>query len=489
MWLLKPNLCIAIFFLSTATFASGKDAYSSIFDPDSVYGNLEYLVKNIGPRTMGSLNERKALDWVAGKFKAFNADSSYVMPVPYSNSSNTNSGIAIGVFKGTSDSTIVIGAHIDSDSFENPGANDDASGVAVMLELAKIWSRQSHHYTLLFAAFGGEEKGLVGSYWFVDHYESLADVVLMLQVDMAGYDGPVIPFFEAGMHQAPKWLVDDAFTIDRGLGYNNLEYPTHFFSLNSIGSGLVGSDHQPFLQQGIPAIDFTNGITTSPIHTPSDNLKFISKDALVRICYLINGLLEKYNNQGIPSVRSGNYLVWRVFDSVLFIPQWGIIAVSGLALLLGILAVARGHIERLRIYDTKKIRFSGLKLAFMLLIIAIFAQLGEAGLQLLKGLRYPWYGGFENYLYFAAMFACAGVWIAIQLTKTWEFSCDPYVYLLRAATLSILFVLFLLLINPRFSALSCFNITWFESDCFSTNNPIEGSGSAHSPSTHVLFDV
>jgi len=259
-------------------------AQNTQFNADSAYATIEHLTVKIGPRPMGSANERAALQWTAAKFRSFGADTAYIMPVHEANGTvNTNSGVAIGILRGATDNTIVIGGHIDSSGPDIPGANDDASGTACMIELARVWSQRSRHFTLLFAAFCGEESGLVGSENFVEHYADLDKVKLMLQIDMAGSSEALIPFIDVYTHQAPKWLVEDAFAIDHALGYNSLAYPTHFFTINNAQKGGgAGSDHQPFLQKNIPAIDFTAGVNTSPIHTPQDKIEFIEKPMLAR---------------------------------------------------------------------------------------------------------------------------------------------------------------------------------------------------------------
>lgn len=419
---------VALFFTVTL---SSLHAQTAAFNLDSAYANLHYLAAAIGPREMGSRNERAALAWTAGRFAAWGADTAYVMPVAHSTSTNTTSGVAIGIFPGRSDSIIVIGGHIDSDFRENPGANDNASGTAVMIELARLWSQRPRRYTLLFAAFGGEEKGLVGSHWFVDHFENLARIALMLQIDMAGSNEALIPFFDTRTHQTPAWLVRDSYELDRALGYNSLDYPQHFFTLNTLLGG-AGSDHEPFLRREIPAIDFTAGVNTSPIHTCNDRMEFIEKSALGRSGGLVHGLLEKYDARGIPGPRTGNYLLLELFGGIWFLPRPGMIIINTLALALGIWAYARSRSRRQMIDKARRVRFSGSKVFFLLLIIAVFTQLGEAGMQMLKGLRYPWYAPLQQYLMLAALFALAGIWVGLQLAKGWRFSPEPHVYFARA---------------------------------------------------------
>ncbi|MDZ7291147.1 MAG: M28 family metallopeptidase [candidate division KSB1 bacterium] len=424
---------------------------SATFDADSAYAYLEHLSVGIGPRPMGSANEWAALQWTKDKLRSFGADTGYVMIVPEARGTiNTRSGVAIGIFRGTKDSTIVIGGHIDSASREVPGANDNASGTACLIELARVWSQRPRCFTLLFAAFGGEESGLVGSRYFVNHYSELDKVALMLQIDMAGSTEALIPFIEVHTHQAPIWLVEDAFAIDRALGYNSLKYPTHFFSLNfAVPGGAAGSDHEPFLEKNIPAIDFTAGVNTSPIHTQQDRIDLISKPMLARSGRIVDGLIAKYQVQGIPASRKGAYMLWQVFDGRLFVPTWLIIVINILAVLLGGLALIHSRKHRLQIEKSHRVKFSGFKLVLMMVIIAIFTQFGEAIMQELKGLRYPWFIPFNRYLWFAMIWTLAGVWVVSQLTRIWRFSPDPYVYAKRALIFLLVYIILLALVSWR----------------------------------------
>ncbi len=440
------TLLFTLLFLTNQT----SSAQTLAFNTDSAYANLEHLAVTIGPRMMGSPNERTALAWAARRFASFGADTSYVMPIPHTKSMNTNSGTAVGIFPGRTDSMIVIGGHIDSDFRENPGANDDASGTAVMLELARVWSTKPHRYTLVFAAFGGEEGGLIGSNWFADHFEHIKRVALMLQIDMAGSDEELVPFLETREAQAPEWLVQDAFAFDRALGFNSLQYPTHFFSLNtSLPGGGAGSDHEPFLQKGIPAIDFTAGVNTSPIHTINDRMAFISQKSLTRSGYLVEAMLQKYDGRGIPKQRSGHYMLWQIFGGVFFAPNWAVLAFNMLALLLGAMAFARSRGERMHLDQAARARFSCTKIFFMLIIVAVFMQLGEALLQTIKGLRFPWFAHSNEYLPFTALWALLGAWLALQLTRRWRFTPEAHSYLLRALLFTFLLTILFWLGAPR----------------------------------------
>ncbi len=251
------------------------------FNADSAYLSIENLSVTIGPRTMGSEKEKEALNWAVNKFKSFGSDTAYILPFSLANGARgkyiTKSGTAVGIFKGKTDSSIVIGGHLDSAGPEYPGANDNASGVATVIELARLWSQRPHYYTMVFCGFGGEEVGLHGSKNFVNDFSKIDNVILMVSADMGGTDSDIELMFETDSMQAPKWLVQDAYNADIESGFNHLVYPTHFSTQNNLSSNGSGSDHMSFLNKGIPAIDFTADPNDSPIHTQQDKIDFINK--------------------------------------------------------------------------------------------------------------------------------------------------------------------------------------------------------------------
>ena len=111
--------------------------FSQVFSADSAFQTVRTLSETIGPRPVGSAAERRALDWVASAFRRHGADTAFVQPFTRPDGArgyNTTSGSAIGIFRGATDTAIVIGSHIDSTPRTNPGALDNASGTATMLD-------------------------------------------------------------------------------------------------------------------------------------------------------------------------------------------------------------------------------------------------------------------------------------------------------------------------------------------------------------------
>lgn len=194
-----------------------------------------------------------------------------------------------GVIEGEgphADETIVIGGHYDHlglggfgsrtpDRYGeiHNGADDNATGTAAVMELARRFaqSEKKPSRRLVFIAFSGEERGLLGSYHYVkDPIYPLDKTVAMVNFDMIGWlrnDDLTI----YGTGTSPSW--EDCLTKAN----SQME-----LNLNMIGAGFAGSDHLPFSQNGIPAIFIHTGLTPT-YHTPEDDTDSLDLPNAVRV--------------------------------------------------------------------------------------------------------------------------------------------------------------------------------------------------------------
>ncbi len=178
----------------------------------------------------------------------------------------------LAVLPGRSDRVVVLGAHYDHlgllpDGTLYPGANDNASGVAALLEIARSWQAAGFvpERTVLFAAWDAEEKGLVGSTYFVRHpVYPLDRIEAMLQLDMVGSS------------PRPDLLIDgDGLVADHTLAAA-AELGVHV-ELQEVGR----SDHAPFRDAGVPATLYIwPAFDIEPYHRPGDTPDTISPDLL-----------------------------------------------------------------------------------------------------------------------------------------------------------------------------------------------------------------
>jgi aminopeptidase YwaD len=154
----------------------------------------------------------------------------------------------LGMVKGKGKGWVIVSAHYDhlgrmgADALF-PGANDNASGVAMLLSLAEWFTTHKPKQNILFVAFAGEEAGLVGSEWCaVDRPIDLAKVKLMVNLDILGTgDDGVMAVNATAQPKHYQRLVD----LNTKGGYVK--------EVRSRGPA-CNSDHCPFVQRGVPAL-------------------------------------------------------------------------------------------------------------------------------------------------------------------------------------------------------------------------------------------
>lgn len=163
---------------------------------------------------------------------------------------------------------LVVGAHLDSVE-GSPGANDNASGVAVVLEAARVLRPERTRVELEFVAFGAEELGLYGSQAYV-RSERIWGVVGMVNLDMVG----VGERFLVGNTGQDDRLVEITLEVAGRIGIR-LER-----------SRLGSSDHVPFEQAGIP-VAFLHRPEDPRYHSPQDTPEWVRPEFLSQAVQIV----------------------------------------------------------------------------------------------------------------------------------------------------------------------------------------------------------
>jgi len=207
-------------------------------------------------------------------------------------------------------SLIILGAHFDSVE-GTPGADDNASGLAVLLEAARLLSRARLRSELLFCAFNLEELNMIGSTYFAKKLKAAeVKVDAMISLEMIGYTDP-----RPGSQKYPiglSWLYPDRGDFIGVIGNWNSSsllrrftrqmrqvpgLPVETLSVPGNG-GLVPavrlSDHSPFWDLGYPALMVTDtSFFRNPhYHGPRDTLDTLNLDFMAKVCAgVIRGVL------------------------------------------------------------------------------------------------------------------------------------------------------------------------------------------------------
>ena len=185
----------------------------------------------------------------------------------------------VGKIKGQGNNAIVISAHFDHIGVQDGkiirGAIDNASGVAVLLDLAetlnKKYSVNKPEFNIIFCAFNGEETGLTGSERFIEDINGKYDNLININIDSVGYkDGGRVTFLDrntnTSLYEPMKSIIEN----------NGLEV--------ALDTGLKGSaDSVTFDKAGIPAICIIDENVKDVIHTENDTPELIDYDRLDKI--------------------------------------------------------------------------------------------------------------------------------------------------------------------------------------------------------------
>lgn len=248
-------------------------------------------------------NLRLAAQYIGQRFASFGLSVNYDVYGSPDQGYITN---VIGTLPGAgpeNSGILIISAHYDSianrtpggwnaDSQPAPGADDDGSGVATVIEAARILSNCSISHTIRFVTFSGEEQGLLGSLWYAAAQKAQgANIVGVLQLDMVAWDSNNDGAMEidADLTAASQQLAQSFSDVRQVYGENGISPHVYY------GAGRGTSDHKSFWQQSYPAVliseDSSNDFNISHYHTTGDLLETLNIPYMTRIARVTVGTL------------------------------------------------------------------------------------------------------------------------------------------------------------------------------------------------------
>ena len=306
------RLSSLLFFLIFTLSCSTNSVYKNniIFD-------VEYLSSDeLEGRSTGSKGEELAANYIEKRFKELNVEpigeNGYFQEFSFKQKSHPHETIitsdsiqensvtgknVIGFIDNKSINTIVVGAHYDhlgfggegslyrSDSLKiHNGADDNASGVSLMLDLAaKLKNNNNNNY--LFIAFSGEELGLLGSNFFVKNPTiDIKSINYMINMDMVGRLNNENTLAVYGLGTSP--------IFKQTIKSNNKN-----FKIIENESGVGPSDHTSFYLNDIPVLHFFTG-QHSDYHKPSDDSELLNYEGINLISDFIYSIISDLNDNG-----------------------------------------------------------------------------------------------------------------------------------------------------------------------------------------------
>ena len=225
-------------------------------------------------RLAGTDSSNAARDWLAAEFTSFGYDSvvidSFTATVSGAPAQCQNV-IAYKMGTRAANHQIIVGAHRDG-VYNSPAADDNGSGTAAVLELARILKDVPTDLTFIFILFDSEEQGLNGAYHYANAAKSRGDSIeYMFNLDMIGhyqnstqanlFHGPVTTYAQLWQHLADS-LVGVTGTLAGSSG---------------------GSDHYPFVINGYQATFVAEYVFSTKYHSPSDSTTYMNFEYMTKI--------------------------------------------------------------------------------------------------------------------------------------------------------------------------------------------------------------
>lgn len=244
---------------------------------DSIEAYIEHLC-SYHNRRYDSRYIWEVQDWLVSRYQAFGVDTVMLhdFPVPDSTIETADNIIAVQWGAKTPQEFVVCGAHYDSwnddgedpDTIRSPGADDNASGVAGILETARLLSHYTFDRSIIYANWCAEEIGLVGSAAYAhDMAEQGMDIVGYFNLDMTGYlqEG-------SDIHVHLMYTTQDSTIADYVYGFSHTYFPDMPIHQDWLAWG--DSDYSSFNRNGYPAVHpFEDVRASSPyIHSRQDVL-------------------------------------------------------------------------------------------------------------------------------------------------------------------------------------------------------------------------
>ena len=269
---------------------------SERFSVPRMQNDIAFLAdKNMAGRGLGTVELDRAAAYIATQFRDaglqpggdssswFQVWQERIEPLGQTVRLKNVIGILPGSDPGKTGQSLVIGAHYDhlgrgeytgrteDRGRIHPGADDNASGLAVLLELARSLKDKSLPRTLVFIAFTGEETGRLGSLHYIQHPRfPMVKLIAMLNLDTVGRLGSN-PLTLFGTGTADEWV-----HIFRGVSY------VSGVPVKTVNEDFGSGDQTSFIEAGIPAVQFFGG-THADIHRPGDTPDKLDMDGLLKV--------------------------------------------------------------------------------------------------------------------------------------------------------------------------------------------------------------
>ncbi len=272
------KLSIFLAMILSASFAFGQ--------ADTLKKHVETLATFDG-RKSGSENCNKAAEYLKTTLESYGLQVEY-QKFSYQGKVTQNLVTSVG-----SGPIVIVGAHYDGQGKNHPSADDNASGCAVLLDLARSIKKMPAWGTVVFVLFSGEEDGLVGSAYYVDHPmfpKGKPDIKahrFAINLDMIGH------LKKPAARLAPV-------KVPEALDLMYAKYP--FARDVTLRSSDPDNDGYSFLKKGLPIVFIHTGLHNR-YHKPTDTPDSLNFDGMAQIEGYVEELIRTVTILDVPTAH------------------------------------------------------------------------------------------------------------------------------------------------------------------------------------------
>ncbi len=305
------------------------------FDGERAYNIESQFVSQFPYRSSGQPNNRLAAEWLKEQFTSsgWSCQIDQWGVINYSKPVTMNNVVC--KLPGKSSQEILIVAHHDQSPATVEGADNDGSGIAILLHLGEIFGSEGPQpYTLVFVATDGEEYGMLGTRRYIQDHPNTSDILAGISLDNLGkrfYNGMDMEAIGLFRRYGALWLQLLSGESARAAG--DLWIPKVRSPLDQVlGQAVPISfmDQGPMVAAGIPALGFAGAVPAESselhwqtYHTPEDLMTYQSADVLYQSGRIAEALIRQLlSMQNFP--RGGSpYLYFEASQQVVSgVPLW-----------------------------------------------------------------------------------------------------------------------------------------------------------------------
>jgi hypothetical protein len=338
----NPNLCLVILLAISLAGCSAAPELQASYDPTTLRfdGQRTYEIEKefVGffpNRASGMPNNRLAAGWLKDRFSSSGWSCqideweviNYSRPVPMRN--------VVCTLPGQSPQEILVVAHHDQAPTTVEGADNDGSGIAILLQLGEIFASEAQPaYTLVFVATDAEEYGMLGTRRYIQTHPDTEGIIAGISLDNLGKNFyPGLEFEVVGQFRkfGALWLQRLAGVAARAAG--DLWVPQIRSPLDQITSQAVPvsfMDQGPMVAAGVPALGYAGTVPPEyaalhwqTYHSPQDQMAYQSPDTLHQSGRAAEALIRQLLSMKTFPKESGPYLYFPSSDQVLRgLPLW-----------------------------------------------------------------------------------------------------------------------------------------------------------------------